>query len=312
MELRQLKYFVAVARARSFTEAARSLHISQPGISSQIQHLEDELKTRLLDRSSRSVELTPVGRRILAVAERLLDEEAAIHEIARESKKGLIGVVRFGKIHGLGTDRIPIYRTIANFSEQHPNVTIHLSDSGTDQLVASINRGELDLAVVGGEPAYYEELMGTPVRKSRLELIVLSDRIEEAQGWARDLSLLEGQRILSLPRDTPARRVVDLLLGRYQLQVQHEATSPVDILDLVEARFGVAILPDGIVPGARSELAHVPLDQQDYDSIPLSLVWSQVRRERPAVKAFREHLESDIASTILGDDSLRFTSKSTD
>lgn len=150
MELRQLRYFAAIAAERSFTKAAEKLHISQPPLSQQMSNLEQELGVRLLVRTSRSVELSEAGRvflpHVLTVLERLEEGRAQLARVAR----GLEGRVTVGLTgsHFLG----PLPRFIQAFRQQRPRVEVVLLEMApVDQFTALGDRG-IDLCFSRGIP----------------------------------------------------------------------------------------------------------------------------------------------------------------
>ncbi|MFD5432291.1 LysR family transcriptional regulator [Kitasatospora sp. NPDC127067] len=156
MELRQLQYFVTVAQHGSFTRAARLLHLTQPGVSSQIRQLERELGHPLLDRSGRTVRLTPVGEAVLPHARAALASAAAARLAAQEFGGLRRGHVRLGMVAGaaltppseLGT--FPgLATTLAAFRQEHPGIDFSLTEDTTTRMLSALRDGRLDLAVVG-------------------------------------------------------------------------------------------------------------------------------------------------------------------
>ncbi|MFE4481288.1 MULTISPECIES: LysR family transcriptional regulator [Streptomycetaceae] len=156
MELRQLQYFVTVAQHGSFTRAAQLLHLSQPGVSSQIRQLERELGHPLFDRSGRTVRLTPVGEAVLPHARAALAAAAAARRTAQEFGGLRRGHVRLGMVAGaaltppaeLGT--FPgLATTLAAFRQEHPGIDFSLTEDTTARMLDALRDGRLDLAVVG-------------------------------------------------------------------------------------------------------------------------------------------------------------------
>ncbi|HLL79807.1 MAG TPA: LysR family transcriptional regulator, partial [Ktedonobacteraceae bacterium] len=146
MELRQLRYFVAVAHTRHFTQAAEQLSIAQPALSQQIRQLERELGISLFKRTSRQVQLTSAGEALLARGERILAEvEWARLEMQQYS--GLErGRVVIGALQSLEAFRFPAL--LARFHTRYPGIEIVLREEATERLVALLNTGQLDLTIV--------------------------------------------------------------------------------------------------------------------------------------------------------------------
>ncbi|MFJ6618984.1 LysR family transcriptional regulator [Kitasatospora sp. NPDC091335] len=156
MELRQLRYFVTVAQHGSFTRAAQLLHLTQPGVSSQIRQLERELGHRLLDRSGRTVRLTPAGEAVLPHARAALAAEAEARRAAWEFDGLRRGHVRLGMVAGAaltppsGLGTFPgLATTLAAFRQEHPGIDFSLTEDTTARMLAALRDGRLDLAVVG-------------------------------------------------------------------------------------------------------------------------------------------------------------------
>jgi DNA-binding transcriptional LysR family regulator len=126
MELRHLRYFVAVAETLSFTKAAENLHTAQPSLSRQIKDLEDELGVRLLNRTKQLVTLTDEGRSFLADAKRVLALAAETVESVRRLHSGEARALNIGYVSNLFYDLLP--KTLASFHESFPAVSVNLFD----------------------------------------------------------------------------------------------------------------------------------------------------------------------------------------
>ena len=147
MELRHLRYFLAVADAMSFTEAARRLHLAQPALSQQIRALEKELGVTLVERGARTRGLTEAGTRFAARARRiLLEAEGAAEEMSVLAGAGS-GTVRFGSaLQSLTEGRLAAL--LAAFHRLHPGVRVAFREAHTRPLLELLAEGELDLALV--------------------------------------------------------------------------------------------------------------------------------------------------------------------
>lgn len=145
MELRQLRYFAAVARHRHFTRAADELHVTQPALSQQVRALERELGVALLARDARGVALTPAGEDLLARADTIL-AEAARARAAMDEHAGLLrGGVRVGA-DALAAFALP--SVLAAFHRAHPGIRIALRQGATAEIAGLVRAGAVDLAVV--------------------------------------------------------------------------------------------------------------------------------------------------------------------
>lgn len=151
MELRQLRYFVAVARQRHFTRAAAALGLAQPALSQQIRALEREVGVTLLDRGGRRVRPTPAGEALLIRAERILAEVASATAELAEFAGARRGRVIVGALPSLAEHQLPTL--VAAFHTRHPGIELALREERTANLLALLAGGEVDLALLHQPPA---------------------------------------------------------------------------------------------------------------------------------------------------------------
>src|SRR3954467_1950087 len=144
MELRQLRYLVAVADELSFTRAAAREHVAQPALSQQIKRLEGQVGLPLVERTTRSVALTDAGKLLVARARRVLGElEAAVAEL--EALSGVYtGHVYVGVLHTMGP--VDVSLVLALFRERHPGVELTVREQSSEELAEMVRDDELDLA----------------------------------------------------------------------------------------------------------------------------------------------------------------------
>ncbi|MGZ6390173.1 MAG: LysR family transcriptional regulator [Ktedonobacterales bacterium] len=243
MELRQLEYFVAVAEEASFTKAAARVHVAQPGVSAQIRQLERELGQDLFDRTGRTVRLTAVGAAVLPYARAALEAVAAAR-LAVEELTGLLrGRVAVGMLTACSI--VSLFDLLESFSQRYPAVEITLSEANSDHLIAALQDGHLDMALVG--------LAGTP--PPGIETEVLADEALVAAVSPSDplaasatitLQALQEQPLISLPQGTGLRAALDDACAATGLhpRIALEASSPGVLAQLAARGLGVAILPE--------------------------------------------------------------------
>ncbi|MHA7662062.1 LysR substrate-binding domain-containing protein [Mycolicibacterium sp. HS_4_1] len=148
MELRQVEHFVAVAVERSFTRAARRVHVVQSAVSTSIAKLERELGVQLFDRSRQQIELTVAGERLLAQAHELLRVAGAAAESVASSRGRLMGTVEFGSLISYGP--MNVAGVLGEFHREHPFVRLRLqlNQAGASAYLSALVDGSLDLALV--------------------------------------------------------------------------------------------------------------------------------------------------------------------
>jgi LysR family transcriptional regulator, hydrogen peroxide-inducible genes activator len=146
MTLTELKYIVAVARERHFGRAAEACFVSQPTLSVAIKKLEDELDVKLFERGANEVSVTPLGEQIVRQAQQVLEQAAAIREIAKSGKDPVSGPLRLGIIYTIGPYLLPdlVRQAIARV----PQMPLVLQENFTAKLLEMLRTGELDCAIM--------------------------------------------------------------------------------------------------------------------------------------------------------------------
>lgn len=146
MELRHLRYFLAVAEELNFRRAAERLHVAQPALSSQIKNLEEELGVRLFDRTTRSVSLTPTGQIFLGEARNILGATTHAEQLVRKAELGLVGTLRVGVIPPATGPLLA--RVLRHFHQKFPGVQLSLSAITTTEQLKRLRAGELDAGLL--------------------------------------------------------------------------------------------------------------------------------------------------------------------
>lgn len=146
MTLTELKYIVAVAREKHFGRAADACYVSQPTLSVAIKKLEDELDVKLFERSAGEVSVTPLGEEIVRQAQSVLEQAAAIKEIAKRGKDPLSGVLTLGVIYTIGPYLLP--DLVRHSIDRTPQMPLMLQENFTVKLLEMLRTGEIDCAIV--------------------------------------------------------------------------------------------------------------------------------------------------------------------
>jgi LysR family hydrogen peroxide-inducible transcriptional activator len=146
MTLTELKYIVAVAREKHFGKAAEACFVSQPTLSVAVKKLEDELEVKLFERSAGEVTVTPLGEAIVQQAQSVLEQAAAVKEIARRGKDPLTGPLRLGVIYTIGPYLLP--DLVRCHIERTPQMPLMLQENFTARLLEMLRTGEIDAAIL--------------------------------------------------------------------------------------------------------------------------------------------------------------------
>ncbi|WP_338930565.1 LysR substrate-binding domain-containing protein [Streptomyces netropsis] len=248
MELRQLRYFVAVVEEANFTRAAARLHLAQPGVSSQIRLLERELGQPLLDRSGHSVTLTEVGEAVLPYARAALAAAEGARQTVEEFTGLLRGQVTIGFVSGAVTPEFDVASALADFHDDHPQVEIALTEDTSERMLDALRRGELDIAAVGltdeeGPPGISLQVV---IDEPLVAAMAPGDPlIADASRTEIPLAALRDRPLISLPRGTGLRGVLDRACAEagFRPRIAFEAAAPPVLAQLAARGLGVAIVP---------------------------------------------------------------------
>ena len=243
MELRHLRYFVAVAEEGSLTVAAeRRLHTAQPSLSRQMRDLEYEVGAQLMVRSARGIELTVAGRVFLDYARLALAQVEAAREAARRAANPGKPSFALGFLTGQEMDWLPEAMRIIR--DDLPNIEVTISSQYSPDLADALMRGKLDAAFMRRE-AEAPDLVFKVVTKEPLVVILASDH-RLAAYKAIDPHDIVGETFISVSNTAPTLRVViDDYLERFNLGIKpdHEVDNLAMAMSLVASTRGVAFLP---------------------------------------------------------------------
>lgn len=302
MNLRDLKYILAVAETRHFGRAAERCFVSQPTLSGQIKKLEEELDVVIFERTNRSVEVTPVGAAILGHARLALEQAQAIEQVARAHQDPLAGPLRIGAIPTLSPYLIP--QILVPLKRAYPNLRLILSEEITDALIARLTGHEIDAA-----------LLATPVEDSDLDAIALFDE-PFWLAYPRDNPLYEKDEITAEDLEK-----LDLLLlaeghclTHQVMEVCRLADRPIHgemadlraasletLLQLVGAGFGCTLVPALAIRGAwmtESGIVARPLSNLPDAHRRISLVYRRSFPRQAALHAFADVIRLHLPNTV--------------
>lgn len=243
MELRHLRYFVAVAEAGSLTVAAeKTLHTTQPSLSRQIHDLENEVGAQLLTRNARGVELTAAGKAFLDHARLALMQADAASEAARRAARPAKPTFAIGFLTGQEIDWLPEAMHILR--DELPNIDVTVSSQYSPDLAGELMRGKLDAAFLRPE-AKMPDLIYKIVAREPLVVIMPSDH-RLASRDVIDPHEITGEPLLNVSNTAPTLRIViDDYLERLGIDSKpaHEADNLAMAMSLIASTRSVALLP---------------------------------------------------------------------
>ncbi|AYZ20424.1 LysR family transcriptional regulator [Klebsiella pasteurii] len=294
IELRHLRYFIAVAEELHFGHAAARLNISQPPLSQQIQILEQQIGARLFARTNRSVSLTEAGRQFLADSRQILTQVDDAAARAARLHQGETGELRIGF-----TSSAPFIKavsdTLSTFRRRYPDVHIQTRETNTREQIVPLNEGALDLGLMRNTQLP-ETLIWERVLREPLLAMVPRDHPLASQPRVSLRELAREPFVFFDPHvGTGLYDDILGLLRRYDLTptIAQEVGEAMTIIGLVAAGLGVSILPASFRRVQLSEMCWLPIEEQDAVS-EMWLVWSKHHEQGQAARRFRESL---LAST---------------
>jgi DNA-binding transcriptional LysR family regulator len=246
MELRHLRYFVAVSESLHFGQAAAKLQIAQPSLSHQIRQLEIELQTTLLRRTKRRVELTEAGRTFLEEARDILAraDRAAVN--ARRASRGEIAPLRVGVAHWIDPARI--LASVRSFNAHNPTIQVDLQTMSVPAQLAALREERLDVGFV--RPPIGESSLASEMLVREPFVIALPATHRFAGSKRIPLSSLANESFVFIRRDAlPV--FYDLVLqvcrqAAFVPHAPHEADHPQMVLGLVAAGMGISLVPASV------------------------------------------------------------------
>jgi DNA-binding transcriptional LysR family regulator len=292
MELRHLEYVVAIADTQSFTRAAERSFVVQSALSQQVRRLEEELGTRLFERTSRSVRLTAAGEAFLPIARRILaDAERAKAEVAAIT--GLLdGRIAIGSIGSV--PKIDLPRLLGDFHARHPGVAVSLREDVTERILAGIRSGDLDAGFIclsaGDEPDGVDWLEVT-----EQDLVAVVARDHPLTGTV-GLDRLAEEVVIDFVPGSGLRALTDRTFRGAGLAPQRggfEVASVAGMAGLVALGLGVALVPRSIAEQLDAAVRWLPV--QDAPRRTVFAVWG--RHPSPATRAFAGLVKERLAAS---------------
>jgi LysR family hydrogen peroxide-inducible transcriptional activator len=284
MEMHQLRYVVAVARARNFSRAAGDCHVSQPSLSQQIQKLEDELGERLFDRMKRDVRLTPCGEEFLHRAVRILEEVDAAKREAADATDMLRGTLTIGVLPTIAPYLLP--DAMAQFIKKFPGVEIVVQEDTTARLLKLAQGYEIDFALashpIHGEHFEVKELFSEEL------LLALPPGHPLTRKRSVAAADLEGERLIVMKE---GHCLGDQVLGfcdrrDIKPQIGFRSSQIETIQALVAGGLGISLIPSMAARSERKDKPQYRSLQAPKPNRRIVAVWPKQRPPRRAAGEF--------------------------
>lgn len=294
LSLRDIRAFIAVAQTGSFTRAATRLHLSQPALTVQIRRLEETLGTRLFDRNSRNVALTPVGRDLLPLLQKSLHDMEHVLADARALSGGASGTVRIACLPSFAASVLP--DLIRDFRSELPDVSFQIRDVVASVVDALVRNEDVDVGLTGGAEAGQTGAADTALDvlyegEDRLVAVCPKRHPLARRRTVRLADLLRTPLVLTA-RGTSVRAVVDAALADADTPptIACEPTYMMTAVAMVRGGLGVTILPASAREmRAEADLVARPVDDPRFVR-PIALVKKRGRTLPPVTEAFVDRL----------------------
>lgn len=287
MDIRVLNYFVTIVQTKSISNAANTLHVTQPTLSRQIKDLEEELDTVLFHRGSREIQLTDDGQYLYNRAIEILALVEKTENNIRKSEE-ISGEIYIGAAE---THSLDIVATvIKKMTDQYPEIRIHIRSGNADDILEQLNKGVYDLGITIGD--FDNRKYNALALKNRDQWGVLVPKNHPLTKFDK----VELADILSYPLITSAQTNNDLRelagLGDYHIVATYNLLYNASLL--VKAGLGIAICLGDIINTSYtdSELKFIPFATQKHDS--LQILWKKQSTQSPSTKFFLKLMQEEI------------------
>lgn len=273
IELRHLKYFLAVAEELHFRKAADRLYISQPGLSRQIKQMEEELGFALFERSNKKVYLTKAGKYLQHETEMILKNLNDSFNHAQLIHEGMEGQISFGYVGSAMQNVIPDF--ILKIKEDHPNIHYSLKEMENPQQIDALLLKEIDLAFVRLDKVP-KGLSIHPVFEDTFSLVVPKDHDLSEENFT-DLSILKDEPFILFDQSySPAYfdQVMQIFKhAGFHPVISHNTVHASTIFRLVENNLGISIVPTSLLLGYDMGIRQIELKQIPQRTV-LSVAWN--------------------------------------
>ncbi len=297
MTLTELKYIVALAREKHFGRAAEACFVSQPTLSVAIRKLEDELGVQLFERGTAGIQTTAMGDQLIEQAQKVLDEDSLLKDLARQGRDPLAGPLRVGVIFTIGPYLLPWL--VPQMIQAHPSMPMLLQENYTVKLLETLRQGEIDVLILA-EPFDAQGLVTEPVYDEHFMVAV-----PRQHPWAKRRRIpsaeLTQQTMLLLGSGHCFRdQVVEICpeLSRFSqassgIQKTFEGSSLETIRHMVASGVGITVLPQTACPRSRDDgfLCYIPFESPAPNR-RVVLAWRKSFARPAAIEALKQQLKA--------------------
>ncbi len=295
MNLRDLRYLVAVAEHRHFGRAAEACFVSQPTLSTQLKKLEDTLGVTLIERSNRQVMLSPAGEQIVEQAQKVLREVNALTGMAEQHRDPLGGDFRLGVIPTVAPYLLP--KILAPIRKAFPNLRLQLTEAQTAPLTRMLKQGDLDAL-----------LLALPLNEENIRELVLfeepflfaaSSQHPKAKQKKVSLDDLNDEQVLLLEDGHCLRdQALDVCNSHRAVEnTNFRATSLETLRQMVAANIGITLMPQLAVQGRQAHIRYLPFAEPSPHRV-VGLCWRSTSTRVPLLEQLGEVLKRTVTDIL--------------
>lgn len=298
MTLSELKYIIAVAKEKHFRKASETCFVSQPTLSVAVKKLEEELGVTLFERRKQDVIVTPVGKKIISLAEEVIERTQDIKTIAQESHGDLSTQLKIGAIYTVAPYLLPQF--IPEFSKQFPSVPLMIEENYTHVLADKLQSGDLDIAILS-LPFQEPNIETMPLYREPFKVVVPNSHpLAEKEGKIA-LHQIKNETVLLLGaghcfRDQVVETYPNLMHMNYQsdrLQKTFEGSSLETIRYMVASGAGISIFPCTSLSERDENLFQIrELAHKDQASRVVALAWRKTFPRTQVLEVFRKIIKN--------------------
>lgn len=285
MDIRQLEYFIEVAKQLNFTKAASSLHISQPSLSKTIKKMEDDLGVPLFYRTSKQLELTDAGKALLVNAKTVIEAynnlTSELNDVVHLKK----GEVRIGIPPIIGAAFFS--KIISQFIEAYPGIQVTLTEVGSKKIKDGVEEGSLDIGLICNLPIQKGSFETIKLLKDPLMLIVHREH-HLAKSKAITFKDIENEPFIQYRHDFSLHDSIMEECARHDFypHIVCESSQKDFMIEMVEAKLGVALLPSKICENITNEtIVAIPIERHPVN-LELGMIWKKNKYLPFAVREF--------------------------
>jgi len=304
MTLNELKYIVAVAKEKHFRKASETCFVSQPTLSVAIKKLEEELGIILFERRKQDVLITPIGKKIIHIAENILEQSKSIKQLALESQGNLSTELKIGAIYTIAPYLLP--KLIPSFQKHAPNVPVIIEENYTHVLADKLQTGEIDIAILS-LPFEEPNIETFTLYEEPFKLILPKQHPALNNDESIAINEIENENILLLGaghcfRDQVVEAFPNLTHLNYQsnrLQKTFEGSSLETIRYMVASGAGISIFPCTSLTNHDESLFRIKNLADPTPTRKVALAWRKSFPRKEVLERFKQSiLDIDIPCTI--------------